>query len=187
MHGFDEGVEFSLEWEELPEPAASARGRYEDCLEHHPECPHAPHCREPYEAAVGEYRMVLDGHQLGVCREGMRRTGMSYPAEEPEFPDWPFATTAEWYAAPQDVRDAHKAADRAARVYRVPGMAGIPEFKVRESGPWSVGPEEIGEALGRYEAAPAGVRAELEGGGVVWPLWLDWLRDPAGRGGFRVD
>ncbi|WP_405360008.1 hypothetical protein OG535_15045 [Kitasatospora sp. NBC_00085] len=182
----DLDIEYDLEWEQLPEPAAAARARFETCVERLPECPHTPGCRAEYEALVPDYRMTLDHHQMGVCREGMRRTRMSYEADEPDFPDWPFAGMADWYAAPQGVRDAHNAADRAAQAHRVSGMAGIPEFKMTESGPWLVGPEEITEALARYATAPAAVRRELEAG-PVWPLWLDWLQETARHGGFRVD
>jgi hypothetical protein len=68
----------------------------------------------------------------------------------------------------------------------VAGMSGIPEFKLGSNDSWHVNAQEINQALGRYEAASAALRCELEAD-QVWQRWLAWLRETADHGGFIVD
>jgi hypothetical protein len=111
---------------------------------------------------------------------------MTYQAEHRPFPAWPFAGSEDWRTADRGRRDACAKAERAAAAQTVPGMTGIPEFKLLSNGPWLVGAEEIRHAPGRYQASSPGLRAELEDGDL-WRSWLEWLRETAGYGGFTVN
>ena len=67
----------------------------------------------------------------------------------------------------------------------IPGMIGIPEFKLLSNGPWLVSSEEIRQALGRYQASTLSLQAELEADDL-WRSWIEWLRVTADHGGFTV-
>ncbi|WP_200882750.1 hypothetical protein [Amycolatopsis sp. MJM2582] len=173
---------YDLEWVDLPEPAAAARDRFEACLVR---CVHVPHCASSYFELAAPFQFHLNVMGMAACREGMRRTAMTYEAEYRPFPAWPFADTEDWLSAAQDRRDEYDSAERAASAQTVAGMVGIPEFKLMSNGPWIVGDQEIGQALERYATAPAVLRSELEAD-ELWRDWLAWLRETSGHGGFIV-
>ncbi|MBV6703161.1 hypothetical protein KV557_39755, partial [Kitasatospora aureofaciens] len=131
------------------------------------------------------FQFHLNVAGMAVCRDVMRRSGMTYRAEHHPFPAWPFKDVEDWRSADQARRDAYVAAERAASAQTVPGQVGIPEFKLLSNGPWLVGSQEIAQALDRYEEAPASVRAEPEAD-ELWRDWLGWLRETMVRGGFTV-
>ncbi len=174
---------YDLEWWELPEPAAAARDSFEACLD---ACDHFPKCVERYLTLAEPYRFHLNITGMGYCRARMRHTMMTYEAESRPFPAWPFTGMEDWRAADQSLRDAYDEAERAASAQTVPGMIGIPEFKLLSNGPWLVGAEEIGQALGRYQASSPALRAELEAD-ELWRDWVGWLRETADHGGFTVN
>jgi hypothetical protein len=176
-------VSYDLEWAELPEPAAVARDRYEADLGF---CDHVPPCQEPYFTLAEPYQFHLNAAGMGLCRAGMRRTAMTYPAEHRPFLAWPFTGIEDWHTADQSRRDAYNQAERAASAQTVPGMVGIPEFKLLSNGPWLVSAQEIRQALGRYQASSPDLQAELEADGL-WRSWLEWLRETADHGGFTVN
>ncbi|WP_217712005.1 hypothetical protein [Kitasatospora sp. NA04385] len=178
-------MSYELEWVELPEAVAEARCRWESCIANGLPCDHIPDCSESYFSLAGPFQFHLNIAGMAVCRDGLRRSGMSYQAGHQPFPVWPFKDMEDWRSAGQARRDAFNAAERAASAQTVPGKVGIPEFKLLSNGPWLVGGEEIMQALNRYEEASADVRAELETDGL-WCDWLGWLRETAGRGGFTV-
>jgi hypothetical protein len=176
-------VSYDLEWAELPEPVAAARDRYEADLGC---CDHAPPCREPYLSLAEPYQFHLNIAGMGLCRAGMRRAAMTYQAEHRPFPAWPFTGIEDWRTADQTRRDAYNKAERAASTQTVPGMIGIPEFKLLSNGPWLVSADEIRQALGRYQASPPGLQTELEAD-ARWRNWIEWLRKTADHGGFTVN
>ena len=140
-------VSYDLEWVDLPEPVAGARNRYEADLGL---CDHVPSCQEPYFTLAEPYRFHLNAAGMAFCRAGMHRAAMTYQAEHNPFPAWPFTGTEDWRTADQSRRDAYSKAERVASAQTVPGMIGIPEFKLLSNGPWLVSSEEIRQALGRY-------------------------------------
>ncbi|MFF0389956.1 hypothetical protein ACFYS8_14895 [Kitasatospora sp. NPDC004615] len=178
-------MSYDLEWVELPEAAAEARTRWESCTARGLACDHVPRCSEAYFSLTAPFQFQLNLAGMAVCRDVMRRTGMTYPAEQQPFPAWPFKDIEDWRSADQARRDAYNAAERAASAQTVAGHTGIPEFKLLSNGPWLVGSQEITQALDRYEEEPADERAELETGDL-WREWLGWLRETAAHGGFTV-
>jgi hypothetical protein len=176
-------VSYDLEWVELPEPVAAARDRYEADLGF---CDHVPPCQEPYFTLAEPYQFHLNIAGMGLCRAGMRRATMTYQAEHRPFPAWPFTGIEDWRTAEQSRRDAYNKAERAASAQTVPGMIGIPEFKLLSNGPWLVSAAEIRQALGRYQASSPGLQAELETSDL-WRSWIKWLRETADHGGFTVN
>ncbi|MEU7609123.1 hypothetical protein [Micromonospora sp. NPDC049204] len=178
-------MSYDLEWTDLPEPAATARSRFEACSELRDLCVHAPPCLHEYETLAAAYQFHLNIAGMGLCRDGMRRTGMTYHGAPQPFPAWPFQGIDDWQSADQSRRDAYNEAERAASAQTVPGMLGIPEFKLTSNGPWLVGAREIDEALDCYQASSPSVRAELDGDDL-WAAWLDWLRETVSHGGFTV-
>ena len=176
-------MSYDLEWVELPEPAAAARDRYEADLGF---CDHVPPCQEPYFTLARPYRFHLNAAGMGLCRAGMRRAAMTYQAEPRPFPAWPFTGAEDWRTADQSRRAAYNKAERAASAQTVPGMIGIPEFKLLSNGPWLVSSAEIRQALGSYQASAPGLQAELEADDL-WRSWIEWLRETADHGGFTVN
>lgn len=134
--------------------------------------------------AACQFHLNIAG--MAFCRDGMRRTGMIYQATFQPFPAWPFDDLDDWRSADQSRRDAYNEAERAASAQTIPGMAGIPEFKLMSNGPWLVGAREIEQALNSYQASAPILRAELEGNDL-WVAWLDWLRETVDHGGFTVE
>lgn len=180
-----ERMSYDLEWVELPEAVAEARSRWESCTDSGLPCDHVPRCSESYFSLAEPFQFHLNVAGMAVCRDVMRRSGMTYRAEHHPFPAWPFKDVEDWRSADQARRDAYVAAERAASAQTVPGQVGIPEFKLLSNGPWLVGSQEIAQALDRYEEAPASVRAEPEAD-ELWRDWLGWLRETMVRGGFTV-
>lgn len=178
-------MSYDLEWVDLPEAAAEARSRWESCTDRGLPCEHVPRCSESYFSLAEPFQFHLNVAGMAVCRDGLRRSGMTYQAEHQPFPVWPFKDIEDWQSADQARRDAFNVAERAASAQTVPGKVGIPEFKLLSNGPWLIGAEEIAQALDRYEEASAAVRAELETDGL-WRDWLGWLRETAVHGGFTV-
>lgn len=178
-------VSFDFEWVELPEPAASARARYEECIDLAERCTHSPRCHATYSDLAAPYAYHLNAAGMSVIRTWMQRTCMTYPAKHQPFPPWPFASVEEWHRASADRRDAYNAAERAASVQTVSGMNGIPTFKTLTNGPWIIGPVEIREALDAYASASAEVRREAQTD-ALWNNWLEWLRETEQHGGFHV-
>ncbi len=178
-------MSYDLEWADLPEPASTARSRLETCSDLGDLCVHSPACLSEYETHAAAYQFHLNIAGMALCRDGMRRTGMTYQATPRPFPACPFEDIDDWQSADQSRRDAYNEVERAASAQVVPQMVGIPEFKFTSNGPWRVGAREIEEALDRYEASPPQLRAELEGDDL-WAAWLDWLRQTVSRGGFTV-
>ena len=174
-----------MEWVVLPEPAASARTRFEECIDMVRRCPHDPVCLEAYLAAAASFQFHMTIMEMALIRYWMRSIGMTYKAEPLPFPRWPFTSLEHWRGADQAERAAYTLADRAASAQVVPGMAGIPEFKLRSNGPWIVGAQEIGETLIAYDLADADARAEAEAD-PLWLAWLTWLRETEQHGGFHV-
>ncbi len=123
---------------------------------------------------------------MGCCRDGMRRTGMIYQASPRPFPAWSFKGIDDWRSADRSRREAYDKAERAASAQTIPGMVGIPEFKLTSNGPWLVGAKEIEEALDCYRTSSPSLRAELERDDL-WVNWLDWLRGTVSHGGFTVE
>ncbi|MFE9203314.1 hypothetical protein [Micromonospora sp. NPDC007230] len=173
---------YSFEWVDLPEPAATARFRYQAYLELGDLC--RP-CTDKYHSLADAYQFHLNIAGMAFCRDGMRRTGMTYQAAPQPFPDRPFDDIDDLRSADQSRRDAYNAAERAASAQTVAGMVGIPEFKLTSNGPWLVGAREIEQALNLYQASSPSLRAELEGDDL-WVAWLDWLRRTVSHGGFTV-
>ena len=66
-----------LEWVDLPEPAASARIRSEECPGE--KCLHDPDCHETYYDLVAPYGTpygyLLNLYSAGVARDWMRQAG----------------------------------------------------------------------------------------------------------------
>ncbi|MET7383187.1 hypothetical protein ABZT08_31040 [Streptomyces sp. NPDC005526] len=178
-------MSYELEWADLPEPAAAARERFQAWVDSGMPSEQAQTCAEPWFALQEAFQFDLNIAGMSVCREGMRRVGMSFQAEPQPFPVWPFEGLEDWRAADQSRRDAYEAAERAVLSQSVPGQIGIPEFKLRSNDSWLVSPKEIEQALDRYEASPAELRAELEAD-ELWCDWLGWLRETVTHGGFRV-
>ncbi|HEX8631381.1 MAG TPA: hypothetical protein VF755_24745 [Catenuloplanes sp.] len=176
---------YDLEWADLPEPGATARARFGACADLG-ECAHAPPCLEEYERLAARYRFHLNIAGMAFCRDGMRRTGMTYQATPQPFPAWRFDGIDDWRSADQSRRDAYNEAEWAASAQTIPGMVGIPEFKLTSNGPWLVGAREIKEALNCYQASAPSLRAELDGEDL-WVAWLDWLRGTVSHGGFIVE
>lgn len=176
---------YDLEWADLPEPAATARSRYETCSDLEYLCVHAPPCLDEYSTLAAAYQFHLNISGMGFCRGGMRRTGMIYQATAQPFPDWHFDGIDDWRSADQSRRDAYNEAERAASAQTVPGLVGIPEFKLTSNGPWLVGTREVEQALDCYQASSPSLRAELERDDL-WVAWLDWLRLTVMHGGFTV-
>ena len=174
-----------MEWVVLPEPAASARARFEECIDMVRRCPHDPACLEAYLAATAPFQFHVTIMEMAFVRYWMRSIGMTYKAEPLPFPAWPFTSLEHWRAADRAERDAYTLADRAASAQVVPGMAGIPEFKLRSNGPWIVGAGEIGECLMAYDLADGSARAEAEAD-PLWLAWLTWLRETEQHGGFLM-
>jgi hypothetical protein len=131
---------YDFEWAVLPEPAASARRRYDLCAESDEPCTHEPECAGEYLASADPYRFHLNVSGMADCRRAMAATGMTHAAPLP--------------------RDT--AAETAGSAWTVPGMAGIPAFKFQSNGPWSVSATEVTEALAIYEGAGPPLSAELE-------------------------
>lgn len=146
---------------------------------------HPPPCRDEYEALAAASQFHLNIAGMAHCRDGMRRTGMTYQATPQTFPAWPFDGIDDWQSADQSRRDAYNEAERAASAQTIPGMVGIPEFKLTSNGPWLVGAREIEEALNSYQASSPSLRIKLEQDDL-WVAWLDWLRQTVGHGGFTV-
>jgi hypothetical protein len=176
---------YDLEWADLPEPAAAARSRFEACSDLGGLCVHAPPCLEEYETLAVAFQFHLNVAGMAVCRDGMCRTGMTYQATPQPFPAWQFKGIDDWRSADQSRRDAYSEAERAASAQTIPGMVGIPQFKLTSNGPWLVGPKEIEQALNCYEASSPSLRADLEEDDL-WMAWLDWLRETVSHGGFTV-
>lgn len=179
-------VSYDLEWVDLPEPAASARARYEACdwLDD-PPCPHDPPCLDTYLTLAAPYQFHVTVFGMGQYIDAMRRAGMCFDAEPVPFPgrqysseQWQTATAAE-QQADRELRAAYSA-------QRVPGRKGVPVFKLTSNGPWTVTAEETAEALSAYEAAPDDLRDRLVATNAYWPAWIDWLRGCVGHGGFHV-
>ena len=178
-------MSFDLEWVDLPEPAASARARYDECADVTEDCRHAPDCFEAYHELVAPYRRHSNIAGMSVVRTWMRRASMTYQADHQPFPEWPFASVEAWHQASAAERAAYNAMERATAAQTVPGLKGIPEFKTLTNGPWIVSTGEISEALDAYRAAPAELRSEAEAE-LLWNSWLDWLRETEQHGGFHV-
>ncbi|MEU8180787.1 hypothetical protein AB0B85_20040 [Micromonospora sp. NPDC049044] len=179
-------MSYHLERVDLPEPAATARSRFEACLDLAEPCAHTPPCGgSEYESLMAPFQFHLNIAGMAFCRDGMRRTGMTYQATSQPFPAWPFKDMDDWQSADQGRRDAYNEAERAAAAQTVPGMVGIPEFKLMSNGPWLVGAQEIEQALYRYQASSPHLRAELEGDDL-WVTWLGWLNETISHGGFTV-
>ena len=178
-------MSYELEWVDLPEPAATARSRFEACSDRGALCVHAPPCRGEYESLATAFRFHLNIAGMAFCRDYMRRAGMTYQATPRPFPAWPFDGIDDWRSADQSRRDAYDEAERAASAQTVAGMAGIPVFKLTSNGPWLVGRREIEQAMNCYQASSPSLRAELEGDDL-WVAWLDWLRETVSHGGFTV-
>lgn len=177
---------YDLEWAELPEPAATARARFQACSALGDRCVHTPSCLEEYERLAADYQFHLNIAGMAICRDGMHRTGMTYQANSQPFPVWSFESIDDWRCADPGQRAAYNEAERAASAQTVPGMVGIPVFKLTSNGPWLVGAREITEALHCYEISSPGLRGELEGD-VLWVAWLGWLRRTVSHGGFTVE
>ncbi|WP_422734425.1 hypothetical protein ACN26Y_05515 [Micromonospora sp. WMMD558] len=178
-------MSYDLEWADLPASAAAARSRLEACSDLGDLCVHAPPCLGEYETLAAAYQFHLNIVGMAFCRGGMRRTGMTYQATPQPFPAWPFDGIDDWHSADQRRRDAYKEAEQAASAQTVPGMVGIPEFKLSSNGPWLVGAREIEQALDCYQASSPILRAALEGDDL-WAAWIDWLRQTVSHGGFVV-
>ncbi len=176
-------MSYDLEWVDLPEPVAGARERYEADLGF---CDHTPPCQEPYFALAEPFQLHLNAAGMAFCRAGMHRAAMTYQAEHLPFPEWPFTGIEDWRRADQSRRDAYNMAEHAASAQTVPGMIGIPEFKLLSNGPWVVSSEEIRQALGRYQASTPSLQAELQADDQ-WRRWVEWLRVTADHGGFTVN
>lgn len=176
-------MSYELEWVELPEPAAAARARYEACLV---PCEHVPSCQEPYFSLAEPFQFHLNIAGMAFCRAGMGRAAMTYQSEPYAFPAWPFASLEDWRTADQGRRDAYNEAERTASAQTIPGIVGIPEFKLLSNGPWLVSAKEIKESLDRYEASSPALRSELEADDL-WRRWIEWLRETADHGGFTVN
>lgn len=178
---------YDFEWVELPLPAA-ARTRWRDCPESGAPCDHRPPCEEAYSSLAHPFRFQLTTAAMGFCLDAMTGTGtgMSYSAQHRPFPSWPFAGFADWESADPQAKDLYRAAERRVRAQSILGRVGIPSFKLESNDSWLVGPEEIGQALERYEASSPPGRAELEAQ-PVGEQWLRWLRGAVGHGGFTVD
>ncbi|SDZ40623.1 hypothetical protein SAMN05444365_11391 [Micromonospora pattaloongensis] len=173
---------YSFEWADLPEPAATARSRYEAHAEFDELC---QPCTDKYYSLCDAYQFHLNIAGMAFCRDRMRRTGMTYQATPQPFPDWPFDDIYDWRSADPSRRDAYRDAERAASAQTVAGMVGIPEFKLTSNGPWLVGAREIEQALILYQASPPSLHAEFEGDDL-WVTWLNWLRQTVNHGGFTV-
>jgi hypothetical protein len=178
-------MSYNLEWADLPGPAATARSRFEACSDLGGVCAHTPPCLEEYETLAADCQFHLNIAGMAFCRHGMRCSGMTYQATPKPFPAWPFDGIDDWRSADQSRRDAYDEAERAASAQTIPGMVGIPEFKLMSNGPWLVRAREIAEALNSYQASSPNLRAELEGDDL-WVTWLGWLRETVSRGGFTV-
>ncbi|HEX5120236.1 MAG TPA: hypothetical protein VFW65_34045 [Pseudonocardiaceae bacterium] len=172
---------YDLEWVELPPPVAAAR----DCFEAGLGCDHDVPCSETYHVLADPFQFSLNLAGMEFCRDGMRRAAMTYAAERPPFPDWPFASWQDWCSAEPSRRADYLAAERAVAAQTVAGMIGIPEFKFASNDSWIVGAQEICQALERYAVAPPALRAELEADDL-WCQWLRWLRETIDHGGFTV-
>ncbi|TWJ26665.1 hypothetical protein [Micromonospora sagamiensis] len=146
---------------------------------------HAPPCFGEYESLAAAYQFRLNIAGMAVCRDGMRRTGMTYQATPQPFPAWPFDGIEDWHSADQSRRDEYNEAERAASAQTIAGRTGIPEFKLMSNGPWLVGAREVDEALSYYQASSLRLRVDLERD-ELWLAWLDWLRQAVSHGGFTV-
>ncbi|MFG3697678.1 hypothetical protein ACGF5C_07115 [Micromonospora sp. NPDC047620] len=152
---------YSFEWADLPEPATTARSRHQAHIELGELC---RVCTDKYHSLAAAYHFHLNIAGMAFCRDGMRRTGMTYQATAQPFPDWPFDDIDDWRSADQSRRNAYFEAERAASAQTVAGMVGIPEFKLTSNGPWLVGAREIEQALVLYQASSPSLHAEMEGG-----------------------
>ncbi|MFC8617233.1 hypothetical protein ACFT9M_12550 [Micromonospora purpureochromogenes] len=119
---------YEFERVDLPEPAATARGRYQACSDLEHLCVHAPPCWEEYQSLAAAYQFHLNIAGMALCRDCMRRTGMTYQAISQPFPAWPFNGIDDWRSADQSRRDAYHEAERAASAQTIAGMVGIPEL-----------------------------------------------------------
>jgi len=179
-------MSYDLEWAALPEPAASARARYDACdWLGDPPCPHDPPCLDTYDTLAAPYQFHVTVLDMGRYIDGMRGAGMCFDAEPAPFTGRPY-TTKEWQAASPAERQADAVSRNRFEAQRIPGRAGIPVFKLSSNGPWPVTAEEIDEALAAYTRAPADLRARLESDNH-WPSWLQWLRTCRDHGGFRLE
>lgn len=179
-------MSYDLEWAVLPEPAASAKARYDSCdWLGDPPCPHGPPCLDAYEALAAPYRFHATVLDMGWYIDGMRRAGMCFDAEPSPFTGRQY-TVREWEAAGPAERQADAVARDRFEAQRVPGRAGIPVFKLSSNGPWRVTVEEIDAALDAYAGVPAELRGRLESQDH-WPSWVEWLRTCRGHGGFRLE
>lgn len=105
---------YRFEHVDLPESAATARAHAEECLDLGGACGSWPRCRDEYESLAAAHQFALNIAGMGLCRELMRRAGMTYQATPRPFPDWPFDGIDDWRNADQSRRDAYKEAERAA-------------------------------------------------------------------------
>jgi hypothetical protein len=97
-------VSYDLEWVDLPEAAALARTRFEECCDDPEGCRHVPSCEESYFDLAAPYRYHLNAGSMGFVCRWMRQTGMTYQAEYQPFPA-PVLTGAT-ASAPYDSRPA---------------------------------------------------------------------------------
>jgi hypothetical protein len=173
-----------LEWAVLPEPVATARRQVQECGRSGKPCDHEPDCSRNYSQLIAscefEYRRF---HDIG---ETMLLHGMAYEAEprEPE-PELPAGLTEKIEDADPVSRRIWDEAWSAWESQRVPGMAGIPLFKLRSNDRWLVTVGEIEEALAAYESVPQDEKLLLETY-PKWVSWLEWLRVTRHHGGFIV-
>ncbi|NUS12231.1 MAG: hypothetical protein HOY69_12660 [Streptomyces sp.] len=73
-------MSYDLEWADLPEPAASARARYDACdwLDD-PPCPHRPPCLDTYLDLVHPYSFHATVATMSRHLSAMRAAGMCSP------------------------------------------------------------------------------------------------------------
>jgi len=176
-------VSYRLEFAVLPDEAATARTRYEQCDDE--ECEHVPSCDDAYFELVAPHQMHLTIVEMARALSGMRRFALVHEATPIEF-EGPFYNWEEWQALGADERAEYSRRERIHQSQTVAGATGIANFKLESNGPWIVTVSEIRGALDAYRLVPDEARADAEAD-EQWVCWIDWLRRSARNGGFIVN
>lgn len=159
---------------------AAARYQLDSCQDSGQPCAHDPDCEENLYRLCSRGPSEFPYRQFHDINENMQLTGMGYEAK-PET-----ETIQADIPGDEQARQDRAAADLRWRSQTVPGMTGIPAFKLRSNDRWLVTTREIDEALAAYAQVPAEQRASLQVDSK-WVSWLEWLALARERGGFEAE